>query len=196
MANGWSCNGTRFCIRLKIFQLDCWSFTECEILYHCTNQYHSPFVLYNTWNVNYIVNWLRLIIWISNLGWVKFQISFSSSWLDIASAQPTRNAYFIHKTILVCDKIPKSTLIRIAKLLWHHALLKNGTKLHNCAMVRSAARSAPIGLYATSLLGVIQMDLIWCLFPILVSFKRIHEEHVRHHIQANDSYLKCKCIAH
>ena len=33
---------------------------------------------------------------------------------------------------------------------------EDGTKLHDCAMVRSAARSAPIGLYTTSLLGVVQ----------------------------------------
>ena len=35
---------------------------------------------------------------------------------------------------------------------------ENGTKLHDCAMVRSAARSAPKGLYTTSLLGVVQCD--------------------------------------
>ena len=37
---------------------------------------------------------------------------------------------------------------------------ENGTKLLNCAMVRSAARSAPIGLYTTSLLGVVQSLLL------------------------------------
>ena len=31
-----------------------------------------------------------------------------------------------------------------------------GTKLHDCAMVPFAARSAPISLYTTSLLGVVQ----------------------------------------
>ena len=34
---------------------------------------------------------------------------------------------------------------------------ENGTKLHDCSMVLSAARSAPIGLYTTSLLGVVQL---------------------------------------
>ena len=46
MANGWSCNGTRFRMRWKIDVLfneakpswiECRSFTECEILYHCTH---------------------------------------------------------------------------------------------------------------------------------------------------------------
>ena len=49
MANGWSCNGTRFRMRWKIdvqfneakrSWIECRSFTECEMLYHCTNQYH------------------------------------------------------------------------------------------------------------------------------------------------------------
>ena len=44
------------------------------------------------------------VIRISYLGWVKFH-SFSSSWLNIASARPTHNAYFIHKTVLVRDKM-------------------------------------------------------------------------------------------
>ena len=63
IANSDLCDGTRFHTRWKIDVLlkearpswkECWSLAKCEILYHCTNQYHSLFVLYNTSNVNKI----------------------------------------------------------------------------------------------------------------------------------------------
>ena len=62
ITNGRSCDGMRFRIRWKIVVLfnkaklswiECRSFTECEILYHCMNQYHSPFVLYNPSKVKF-----------------------------------------------------------------------------------------------------------------------------------------------
>ena len=104
--------------------IECWFFSELKILYHCTNQYHSPFVLHNTSNVNKIeLDWRILY-----LGWVKFH-SVSSSWINIASARPTCNTrtFIIHKTILSTIRSYKSTVIRSAKLLWQHTLLKNET---------------------------------------------------------------------
>ena len=62
-----------------------------------------PFAICVVQHLECQLNWIRLIR-ISYLGWVKFH-SFSSSWLNIASARPTHNAYFIHKTVLVRDKI-------------------------------------------------------------------------------------------
>ena len=61
IVNGGLGHGMRFRIRWKINVLfkeakpswiECTSFTKCEILHHCTNQYHSLFALYNTSNVN------------------------------------------------------------------------------------------------------------------------------------------------
>ena len=60
------------------------------------------------------------------------------------------NIYFI---ILAHSKIVQIHLIRSANLFWHLC----------CAMVRSYARSAPIDLYTTSLLGVVLYIQIVCL---------------------------------
>ena len=63
----------------------------------------KPLAICVVQHLEYQRNWIRLIR-ISYLGWVKFH-SFFPSWLNIASAQPKRNAYFIHKTISVREKI-------------------------------------------------------------------------------------------
>ena len=56
------------------------------------------------------------------------------------------------------DKIAQIHTNTQRKVIVTSCTAENGTKLHDCAsaMVRSAARSVPIGLYTTSLLGVVQ----------------------------------------
>ena len=119
MANGWSCNGTRFRMRWKIDVL----FNEakprgggggageaelnrtsiCHRMRNIVPLHRSkPLAICVVQHLEYQRNRIRLIR-ISYLGWVKCH-SFSSSWLNIASARSKRNAYFIHKTISVRDK--------------------------------------------------------------------------------------------
>ena len=61
----------------------------------------------------------------------------------------TCNAYLIHKIILVPGK-DRANPHNTQRKLFVTSLLCNG--MSHCAMVRSAAHSAPIGLYTTSLL--------------------------------------------
>ena len=122
-----------------------------------------PFAICVVQHLECQLNWIRLIR-ISYLGWVKFH-SFSSSRLNTASTWPTRNTHFIHKTISVCDMIAQIHTNTQRKVIVTSCTAENGKKLHDCAMIRSAARWAPIGLYTTSLLlGVIQWNIyqIWC----------------------------------
>ena len=119
-----------------------------------------PFTICVVQHLECSLNWIRLIR-ISYLGRVKF-CSVSSSWLNIASARPIRNTYFIHKTILVCDKIAQFHANTQRKVIVAScALLRMVRNCTDCAMVRSAARSAPIGLYTTSLLGVVQQTIAY-----------------------------------
>ena len=123
MANGWSCNGTRFRMRWKIDVLfneakpswiECRSFTECEISYHCTHHTIShlccttPRMLTkcNTIDKN-------LVPWISQISSFFFLVAKYSqrSW-------PTRNAYFIDKTISVRDKIAQIRTTHAAESYW------------------------------------------------------------------------------
>ena len=109
MANGWSCNMVQdFALRerlMSIFPPNARSGTIARIntIRHlcCT----TPRIL-------------------TYLGWVKF-CSLSLSRLNIASARPTPNTYFIHKTILVRDKIanPHNTQLKLIVT----SLLCNGT---------------------------------------------------------------------
>ena len=126
MANGWSCNGTRFRMRGKIDVL----FNEAKPRgggggakpYHCRSK---PLAICVVQHLEYQRNRRRLMR-ISYLGWVKFH-NFSSSWLNIASARSKRNAYFIHKTISVRDKTAQSycdIIIRAAEL----RMVRNCTK--------------------------------------------------------------------
>ena len=84
--------------KVKARWIECRSLTEYKILYHCTNQCHSPFV--NTTpqmltKLNKIDK--NLVPWMSQISLFFFLLAKYS--------QRTRNAYFIHITILVCDKI-------------------------------------------------------------------------------------------
>ena len=76
---------------------------------------------------------LRLIR-ILYLGWVKFH-SFSSSLLNRAS----RNAYFIHKTILVCDMINM-----IAQI---HTNTQRKVSVTSCALLRMVQNCTTVQWY-------------------------------------------------
>ena len=82
-------------------------------------------------------------------------------------SQRTTKAYFKHifhsQNNLVRDKIAQIHTNTQRKVIVTSCTAENGMKLHDCAMVRSAARSVPIGLYTTSLLGVVQclLLLVW-----------------------------------
>ena len=167
MANGWSSNGTRFCIRWKIDVAELNKMLIFHLMCNLVPLHESiPFAICVVQHLEYYLNWIGLIR-ISYLGWVKFH-SFSSPWPNLASARPTRNMYCIHKTISVRDTIVQiHTNMQCKVIVTSCALLQNGTKLHDCAMVWSAARSAPIGLYTTTLLGVVQMLLTFDLWPHL-----------------------------
>ena len=91
------------------------------------------FVLYNTSNLNYL-NRID-ILWMSKIEFVFF---FLAKYSKRASM---RNTYYIHKIILVRDEITQIHTI---------------SSTNYYAMVRSATRSAFLGLYTTSLLVVVQ----------------------------------------
>ena len=141
MANGWSCNGTRFRMRWKIDVL----FNEAkprggggggEAELNRTSIFHrmrnivplhrsKPLAICVVQHLEYQRNRIRLIR-ISYRAWVKFH-SFSSSWLNIASARSKRNAYFIHKTISVRDtttQIHTNTQHKVIVTSYSYALLR------------------------------------------------------------------------
>ena len=119
MANGWSWNGTRFRMRWKIDVL----FNEAkpgggggggEAELNRTSIFHrmrnivplhrsKPLAICVVQHLEYQRNWRRLIR-ISYLGWVKFYF-FPLLAKYSQRARPKRNAYFIHKTISVREKI-------------------------------------------------------------------------------------------
>ena len=102
--------------------------------------------------------WIRLIR-ISYLGWVKFH-SFSSSWLNIASARPTHNTFHSQNSFSPRQDRANPHLYAAQSYCNIIRTAENGTKLHCCAMIQSAERSALIGLYTTSLLGVVQSFIV------------------------------------
>ena len=148
MANGWSCNGTRFRVRWKIDVLfneakpswiECRSFTEWEISYHCTNHTISHLCC-TTPRMITKLNTIdkNLVPWISQISSCFFLVA------KYSQPRPTRNACFIHKTISGAIRSRKSTL-RSAKLLWHHTHCWEWYELHDyCATVQDSARWAPI----------------------------------------------------
>ena len=87
------------------------------------------------------------------------QISFFFFLLAKYSQRVT-NKYFFHKTILVRDMIAQIHTKKYAAQSYCDIMrtAEIGTKLHDSAMVRSVACSAPIGLYTTSLLGVVTVQ--------------------------------------
>ena len=172
MANGWSCNGTRFRMRWKIDVL----FNEAkprggggEAELNRTSIFHrmrnivplhrsKPLAICFVQHLEYQRNRIRLIR-ISYLGWVKFH-SFYSSWLNIASARSKRNAYFIHKTISVRDKTAQiHTNTQRKVIVTSYALLRMDVA-RACNSTQLLNGWAPIGAYTTSFLGVVQYKLI------------------------------------
>ena len=122
----------------------------------------KPLAICVVQHLEYQRNRIRLIR-ISYLGWVKFH-SFSSSWLNIASARSKRNAYFIYKTISVRDKtaqIHTNTQRKVIVTSYSYALLRM-VLLHDYrATVRRFCMlsSHYIGGYTTSFLGVVQYSI-------------------------------------
>ena len=95
-------------------------------------------------HLEYQRNWLIRISYLDDFYFFPLLAKYSQR------ARPKRNAYFIHKTISVREKIAQSML------LWRHATAENGTKLHDRWMVSFSL--APIGAYTTSWRCTIPMD--------------------------------------
>ena len=113
------------------------SFTECEILYHCTDQNHVAHLCCTTPRISTKLKAIdkNLVPRMSKILFFPLLAKYSQR------ARPKRNAYFIHKVlILLCrEKIAQIArhYIRRAVHLWRHATAENGTKLHDRWMVRS-----------------------------------------------------------
>ena len=90
--------------------------------------------------------------------WMSLILFFFFLLAKYSQRASTRNAYFIHKIIWVCEKIAQIHIIHIANLLWNHCCAM--VRVYS-AMVRSAARFSSNRLVHNKLTGVVQYYLIF-----------------------------------
>ena len=122
MANGRSCNGMRFWIRWKIDMFYSTRRSRVEENVDRSPTAKSCIIA----GINAICHLCctkpRMLTKLNKIDknlvpWMSQKKKKFSSWLNIARARPTRNAYFIHKTISVCDKIMQIHTIMPRKVI-------------------------------------------------------------------------------